>query len=86
MVFATTDQHASGMAAGRSGPEAGRRYLRGLKAIGDYLGVSENTVAKYIRENALPAAKVGGGWEADVESLAGWRVGARILGNYIKVS
>jgi len=71
MVFSTTDQHESGHSASRA---FGKRYLRGLKAIGDYLGVSENTVAKYIREDALPANKVGGGWEADVSSIDVWRV------------
>ena len=70
MAFATTDQHESGMSANRANGKA----LRGLKAIGEYLGVSENTVVKYIKDDGLPAGKIGGGWASDVESINAWRV------------
>ena len=76
MAFTTTDQHESGMGANLVvGDKA--RPLRGMKDIGTYLGVSENTVRKYIRDENLPVGRVGGGIVSDEALIDAWRI-ARI--------
>jgi len=73
MVFSTTDQHESGMSANRT--EGSRaRPLCGMKEICAYMGKSEGTVLKFIRDEGLPAAKVGGEWLSDEARIDEWRL------------
>ena len=73
MPYTTTDQHESGASAHRV--EGMRpRPLHGMKAICDYLGVSENTVRKYIKEEGLPVGRIGGGMVSDAEKIDAWRL------------
>lgn len=58
MAFTTTDQHESGMSANRVEDKV--RPLHGMKAICAYLGVSENTARKYIKEEGLPVGRIAG--------------------------
>lgn len=71
MAFTTTDGDASGASAMRV--EQGRELL-GLKAICIYLGKSENTVRRLIREQGLPAAKIGGEWQSNTRLIQDWRL------------
>lgn len=68
MVFTSSEQD-------RPSQSATKRPLRGLKEIGAYVGVSENTLRKYAREEAFPLQKVGGNWEATPEAIDAWRLG-----------
>lgn len=73
MPYSTTDQHVSGMSANRV--DAGQlKPLRGMKAICNYMGKSENTVLKYIRGEGLPAGKIGGEWCSDEARIDAWHV------------
>lgn len=71
MAFTTTDGDTSGASAMRV--EQGRELL-GLKAIYAYLGKSENTVRRLIREQGLPAAKIGGEWQSNERLIREWRI------------
>ena len=73
MTFTTTDQHESGASAHRVESER-PRPLHGMKAICDYLGVSENTVRKYIKEEGLPVGRIGGSMVSDEEKIDTWRL------------
>lgn len=73
MVFSTTDQHASGMSANRVEGARGKA-LHGMKAICAYLDKSESTVLKYIRDEGLPAGKIGGEWVSDEGRIDEWRL------------
>jgi len=71
MAFTTTDQHESGMSANLV--EKDRvRPLHGMKAICAYMGKSESTILKYIKNEGLPAAKIGGGWISDEGRIDDW--------------
>lgn len=70
MAFSTTDQHTSGMSANRINP----RVLRGMKEICAYVGRSDETVRKYIREEGFPAGKEGGSLIACAEHIDAWRL------------
>ena len=73
MPYTTTDQHESGASANRV--EGARpRPLHGMKAICAYMGKSENTVTKYIRDEGLPAGKIGGEWVSDEGRIDDWRL------------
>lgn len=50
------------------------RPLNGMKAICVYVGKSENTVLKLIRDEALPASKIGGEWASDKGCIDAWRL------------
>lgn len=71
MAFTTTDGDMSGAAAMRV--EQGQELL-GLKSICAYLGKSENTVRRLIREQGLPAAKIGGEWQSNELLIREWRL------------
>lgn len=73
MAFTTTDQHESGMSANMVEREKARP-LHGMKAIGAYLGVSENTVRKYIKEEGLPVGRICGSMVSDEEKIDAWRL------------
>lgn len=73
MAFTTTDQHESGMSANLAAREKARP-LHGMKAICAYLGVSENTARKYIKEEGLPVGRIGGGLISDEEKIDAWRL------------
>lgn len=49
--------------------------LYGMKAICDYINLTEATVLQRIRECGFPAAKMNGGiWESDTELIDEWRI------------
>lgn len=71
MSFTITEQHESGGNINR----LRSRPLRGMKAIRAYLGgKSENTVLKYIRNEGLPASKIGGEWVSDEVCIDDWQL------------
>ena len=78
MAFTTTDQHESGKSANLSATARVEREkarpLHGMKAICAYLGVSENTARKYIKEEGLPVGRIGGGLVSDEEKIDTWRL------------
>ncbi|MDR2051124.1 MAG: helix-turn-helix domain-containing protein [Deltaproteobacteria bacterium] len=75
MPYTTTDQHESGASASRvESMKARFRPLHGMKAICAYLEKSESTVFKYIKEEGLPAAKIGGQWVSDEGRIDDWRL------------
>jgi predicted DNA-binding transcriptional regulator AlpA len=45
-----------------------------MKAICRYIGKSESTVLKYIRDEGLPAGKIGGEWISDEGRIDDWRL------------
>ncbi|MGA1846897.1 hypothetical protein [Deferribacter abyssi] len=47
--------------------------LVGMKAIRQYVGRSEATVLKWIKEDGFPAKKVDGVWESDTVLIEKWR-------------
>lgn len=51
--------------------------LRGLTNIGKYLHCSHVTVERLIREEGLPARKVGSEWRASRRALSTWCEGDR---------
>lgn len=74
MPYTTTDGHESGYSANRV-----RRpptSLRGLREVAEYMGCSEKTALKYIKNEGLPASKVGGVWVSDAAVLDAWRYAA----------
>jgi predicted DNA-binding transcriptional regulator AlpA len=74
MAYTTTDQHQSGISAA-----AKLRPLRGMKAICAYMGKSENTVLRYIRDEGLPAGKIGGEWVSDEVSIDAWHTSRYVI-------
>lgn len=52
--------------------------LRGLTNIGKYLHCSHVTVERLIREEGLPARKVGSEWRASRRALSTWCEGDRV--------
>ncbi len=52
---------------------ASRPELCGLKQIATYLGKSENSVRRLIREEDFPAVKIGGEWTSDMQEITRWR-------------
>lgn len=73
MAYASTDQYDSGTRISQEG-DGKSRALHGMKAICAYMGKSENTILKYIRDEGLPAAKIGGEWVSDEGRIDGWRL------------
>ena len=73
MAFTTTDQHESGKSVNLVEREKARP-LQGMKALCTYMGKSESTVLKYIRNEGLPAAKIGGEWVSDEGRVDAWRM------------
>jgi excisionase family DNA binding protein len=71
MAYTTTDGHKSGRSAFRTNWEDGT--LQGMKEICAYVGKAEKTVLKYIRDEGLPASKIGGEWVSDREAVDRWR-------------
>ena len=51
----------------------------------DFLGISEKTLIKLLREEHLPARKIGREWRFSREALAGWLAAGDSL-NYINRS
>lgn len=49
--------------------------LQGMKEICRYMGKSENTLLRLIKEKDFPAQKVGGEWVSDTQVVADWRRG-----------
>jgi len=47
--------------------------LQGMKEICRYMGKSENTVLKLIRQKEFPAQKIAGEWVSDIGLIADWR-------------
>ncbi|WP_428558569.1 MAG: helix-turn-helix domain-containing protein [Solidesulfovibrio sp. DCME] len=47
--------------------------LSGMQALCAYIGRSEPTVLKLIREGGLPAKKIRGEWTSDTEMIDEWR-------------
>jgi predicted DNA-binding transcriptional regulator AlpA len=47
--------------------------LQGMKEICGYMGKSESTIIRYIKERDFPASKIGGEWVSDVALIADWR-------------
>ena len=47
--------------------------LCGVKAITEYVEMSESTVMKWINREGLPAAKIGGTWVSDTLMINKWR-------------
>ena len=47
--------------------------LVGMKAIRQYVGRSEATVLKWIKNDGFPAKKVDGVWESDTVLIEKWR-------------
>lgn len=45
-----------------------------MKAICTYMDKSKSTVLKYIREEGLPVAKIGGEWVSDEGRIDDWRL------------
>lgn len=43
-----------------------------LKEVSEFLGVSERTVYRLIKEKRLPAVRVGGQWRFDSHLLREW--------------
>ena len=48
--------------------------LQGMKEICRYMGKSENTILRYIKNQNFPATKIGGEWVSDISLIAGWRL------------
>jgi len=53
----------------------GAKPLHGMKVICAYMEKSESTVLKYIREEGLPAGKIGGERVSDAGRIDAWRLG-----------
>lgn len=49
--------------------------LQGMKEICRYMGKSEPTILRYIRQLGFPANKVNGEWVSDAALVAEWRRG-----------
>ena len=47
--------------------------LQGMKEICRYMGKSENTILRLIREKEFPAQKIAGEWVSDIIVIAYWR-------------
>lgn len=47
--------------------------LMGMKEICRYMGKSENTILRLIREKEFPAEKIAGEWVSDVSLIVEWR-------------
>lgn len=47
--------------------------LTGMKEICEYMGRSDVTILKLIRDQEFPACKIGGIWEADKDLVDEWR-------------
>lgn len=47
--------------------------LQGMKEICRYMGKSENTILRLIREKDFPAKKIAGEWVSDTVLVAEWR-------------
>lgn len=47
--------------------------LQGMKEICRYMGKSETTILRYVRNLEFPAQKVGGEWVSDVDLVGKWR-------------
>ncbi len=47
--------------------------LQGMKEICRYMGKSENTILRLIREKDFPAEKIAGEWVSDISLIVGWR-------------
>lgn len=47
--------------------------LQGMKEICRYMGKSESTILRYIRNLDFPATKVGGEWVSDMQLIVEWR-------------
>ena len=47
--------------------------LQGMKEICRYMGKSENTILRLIREKEFPAQKIAGEWFSDASLIAEWR-------------
>ena len=47
--------------------------LVGMVAIREYLDRSESTTLRLVREEGLPAAKIGGIWESRTDPIDEWR-------------
>lgn len=43
-----------------------------VKDVANYLGVTQRTVYRLMKEHSLPACKVGGQWRFKAESLEVW--------------
>ncbi len=73
MTYSKTDQHASGINSNKLETER-PRILQGMKEICAYMGRSENTIIKYIREEGLPAGKIGGEGVSEKRKIDDWLV------------
>ena len=47
--------------------------LQGMKEICRYMGRSEPTILRYVRNRNFPAAKLEGEWVSDTGLIAEWR-------------
>lgn len=66
MVYTSSDQERGYASQGRA--------LYGLKAIGAYMGgKSDKTVRKLIKEDGMPAVKIGGEWTSNEGWIDEWR-------------
>lgn len=79
-VLAVLEAHVKGQGTppaaktdGKAPAVEKRARLVGMKAICAYIGRTEVTVLKYVAELDLPAAKIGGIWEADPAAIDAWR-------------
>jgi hypothetical protein len=80
MAYSTTDGYESRTVKGR----AASTTLHGMKAICAYMGKSESTILKYIKNEGLPAAKIGGEWVSDRDLVDEWRMQAIVAGRSCK--
>lgn len=53
----------------------GTNYLRGVEAIGNFLGVGRNTAMRLCQErpNGFPVVRIGRQYQTDVTLLAKWK-------------
>ena len=53
--------------------QAKEEWLRGVKAIADFLGVSDRTVKRWIASaEGFPVHRIGGHYAANTADLRGW--------------
>jgi excisionase family DNA binding protein len=56
----------------QGGPEQQSQILMTVKEVATYLSVTERTIYRLVKDNRLPAFKVGGQWRFKADMLEAW--------------
>jgi excisionase family DNA binding protein len=49
--------------------------LMTVREVCDYLRVSRKTIYRLLKENQIPAFRLGSDWRFNIEQIDGWRLG-----------